>query len=165
MKLKVIIIAITLNCLNLVFTQNQVPIIQKKNNYQIYNEKYITDSNGNIRINVNIWGHVTNPGNHLVPEGIDMVTLLSTVGGPSDGASLDRIKLIREEPGEDGKLVFTLDFNKFLNSGDRSNFIKIKPNDTIVIPQKLSSILLSRVSAVNTLLSLITIYIQIISVL
>ena len=161
MKVKVLIIAITLNYLNLVFSQDQVVNMQDKNEYQISSEKYITDSNGNIRMNVNIWGHVAQPGNHLVFEGIDMVTLLSMVGGARTGAKLDRIKLIRELPGEDGKLVYTINFNKFLNSGDRSNFIKIKPNDTIIIPQKLSSVLLASASGINTILGLVTLYIQI----
>ena len=161
MKVKVIIIAIMLNCLNLVFSQGQIVNKQDGNEYKISSEKYITDSNGNIRMNVNIWGHVLQPGNHLVFEGIDMVTLLSMVGGPKTGANLDRIKLIREMPEQDEKLVYTINFNKFLNSGDRSNFIKIKPNDTIIIPQKFSSILLASTSGINTILGFITIYIQI----
>ena len=161
MKVKLLIIVIMLNYLNLVFSQDQIVNMQDKNEYQISSEKYVTDLNGNIRMNVNIWGHVTQPGSHLVFEGIDMVTLLSMVGGPSSGARLDRIKLIREVPEDDEKLVFTIDFNAFLNSGDRSNFIKIKPNDTIIIPQRLSSILLSSASGINTILSLVTLYIQI----
>ena len=161
MNVKVIIITIMLNCLNSVFSQGQIVNKQDGNEYKISSEKYITDSNGNIRMNVNIWGHVLQPGSHLVFEGIDMVTLLSMVGGPKAGANLDRIKLIREMPEQDGKLVYTINFNKFLNFGDRSNFIKIKPNDTIIIPQKFSSILLTSTSGINTILGFITIFIQI----
>ena len=162
-KMKKLMILIILNYLNIVLAQGI--IINSQNEYQISSEKYITDSNGNIKMNVNVWGHVGQPGNHLVFEGIDIVTLLSIVGGPVDGARLDRIKLIREVPEENGKLVFTLNFNEFIKSGDRSNFIKIKPNDTVIIPQKLSSFLMSTASGINTILSLITIYIQITSVL
>ena len=160
---KILMISVILNCLNIVLAQGT--IINSQNEYQISSEKYITDSNGNIKMNVNVWGHVGQPGNHLVFEGIDIVTLLSIVGGPVGGARLDRIKLIREVPEENGKLVFTLNFNEFIKSGDRSNFIKIKPNDTVIIPQKLSSFLMSTASGINTSLSLITIYIQIASVL
>ena len=156
-------ILIILNYLNIVLAQGI--IINSQNEYQISSEKYITDSNGNIKMNVNVWGHVGQPGNHLVFEGIDIVTLLSIVGGPMDGAKLDRIKLIREVPEENGQIVFTFNFNEFLTSGSRSNFIKIKPNDTIIVPQKFSSILMSSASGINTILSLITLYIQIISVL
>jgi len=161
MKVKLIIFAIMLNYLNLVFGQVEIVNEQDGYEYKISSEKYITDSNGNIRMNVNIWGHVAQPGNHLVFEGIDMVTLLSMVGGARTGAKLDRIKLIREVPDKDGKLVYTINFNKFLNSGDRSNFIKIKPNDTIIIPQKLSSVILASASGFNTILGLVNLYFQI----
>ena len=161
--MKKFMILIILNYLNIVLAQETG--VNSRNEYQISSERYITDSNGNIRMNVNVWGHIGQPGNHLVFEGIDIVTLLSIVGGPVGGARLDRIKLIREVPEENGKLVFTLNFNEFIKSGDRSNFIKIKPNDTVIIPQKLSSFLMSTASGINTILSLITIYIQITSVL
>ena len=156
-------ILIILNYLNIVLAQEIG--VNNRNEYQISSERYITDSDGNIRMNVNVWGHIGQPGNHLVFEGIDIVTLLSMVGGPMNGARLDRIKIIREVPEENGQLIFTLNFNEFINAGDRSNFIKIKPNDTIIIPQKISSLLISSASGINTILSLITIYIQITSVL
>ena len=161
--MKKFMILIILNYLNIVLAQETG--VNSQNEYQISSERYITDSNGNIRMNVNVWGHIGQPGNHLVFEGIDIVTLLSMVGGPMNGARLDRIKIIREVPEENGQLIFTLNFNEFINTGDRSNFIKIKPNDTIIIPQKISSLLISSASGINTILSLITIYIQITSVL
>ena len=161
--MKKLMILIILNYLNIVLAQEIG--VNNRNEYQISSERYITDSNGNLRMNVNVWGHVGQPGNHLVFEGIDIVTLLSMVGGPMNGARLDRIKIIREVPEENGQLIFTLNFNEFINTGDRSNFIKIKPNDTIIIPQKFSSQLMSSASGINTILSLITLYIQVISVL
>ena len=162
-KMKKLMILIILNYLNIVLAQEIG--VNNRNEYQISSERYITDSNGNIRMNVNVWGHIGQPGNHLVFEGIDIVTLLSMVGGPMNGARLDRIKIIREVPEENGQLIFTLNFNEFINTGDRSNFIKIKPNDTIIIPQKFSILLISSASGINTILSLITIYIQITSIL
>ena len=161
--MKKLMILIILNYLNIVLAQEIG--VNNRNEYQISSERYITDSDGNIRMNVNVWGHIGQPGNHLVFEGIDIVTLLSMVGGPMNGARLDRIKIIREVPEENGQLIYTLNFNEFINTGDRSNFIKIKPNDTIIIPQKISSLLISSASGINTILSLITIYIQITSVL
>jgi len=57
-------------------------------------------------------------------------------------------------------LVYHIDLNNFINTGNRSNFIKIKPNDTIIVPQKLSSYFLTQVGTINTLFSLINIYLQ-----
>jgi len=161
MKLKILTIILLINCLGLTYSQNDTLKSQDNNSYKFSSEKYITDSDGNIRMNVNIWGHVAQPGSHLVFEGIDLATLLSKVGGPNTGANLRKVKLIREFPDKDGKLVSTINFNHFLLSGDRSNFKKIKPNDTIIIPQKLSSVLLNRASSISIILGLINLFIQV----
>lgn len=129
--------------------------------FQISSERYLTDENGNIMMNVNIWGQVGTPGNHRVYEGIDLATLLSFVGGPQSGANLKKAKLYREVPDENGQIVYHIDLNDFYQTGDRSNFIKVKPNDTIIIPQKPFSYFLTQVGTVNTMLSLINLYFQV----
>jgi len=57
-------------------------------------------------------------------------------------------------------LVYHINLNNFINTGNRSNFIKIKPNDTIIVPQKLSSYFLTQAGSISTIFSLITIYLQ-----
>ena len=131
------------------------------NNYQLSSERYITSKNGNIMMKVNIWGHVESPGVHLVYDGIDFASLISVVGGPKAGANLKKVSLYREIPDKDGKLIYNIDFNKFIKTGDRSNFIKINPNDTIIIPQKLSNTILNQIGTVNTIFSVIMIFLQI----
>tara|TARA_B100000131_G_C17658176_1_gene427023 strand:- start:33 stop:551 length:519 start_codon:yes stop_codon:yes gene_type:complete len=129
--------------------------------YQLSSEKYITGSNGNIMMKVNIWGQVGNPGSHLVYEGIDFASLISLVGGPVDGANFKKVRLFRELPDANGKLVYNLNLDKFIQTGDRSNFIKINPNDTIIIPKKLTTQLIQQVGTINTLFSVVIIYLQI----
>jgi hypothetical protein len=128
--------------------------------YQISSERYLTNAKGNIMMNVNIWGHVKSPGSHIVYDGIDFASLLSVVGGPMEGANLKQVRIYREIPDADGTLVYHIDLNEFINTGNRSKFIKIKPNDTIIVPQKFSSYLLKQVGTINTLFSLINIYLQ-----
>ena len=128
--------------------------------YQISSERYLTNTKGSIMMNVNIWGHVNSPGSHIVYDGIDFASLLSIVGGPMDGANLKQVRIYREIPDADGTLVYHLDLKEFINTGNRSKFIKIKPNDTIIVPQKFSSYLLKQVGTINTLFSLINIYLQ-----
>ena len=77
-----------------------------------------------------------------------------------DGANLTNVRIYREIPDADGTLVYHIDLNEFINTGNRSNFIKIKPNDTIIVPQKFSSYFLTKIGTINTLFSLITIYLQ-----
>ena len=121
MKLKILTIILSINCLGLTYSQNDTLKIQDNNSYKFSSEKYITDSDGNIRMNVNIWGHVAQPGSHLVFEGIDLATLLSKVGGPNIGANLRKVKLIREFPDKDGKLVSRLSASQLAISSLESN--------------------------------------------
>ena len=55
---------------------------------------FLLMNHGNIKMVVNIWGHVNNPGLHEVYDGIDLATLLSMVGGPKSGANLNKVKLL-----------------------------------------------------------------------
>ncbi len=114
-------------------------------------------------MNVNIWGHVRSPGSQIVYDGIDFASLLSTVGGPMDGANLKMVRLYREIPDLNGKIMYNINLNNFIETGDRSNFIQIKPNDTIIIPQKLSNFLYEQIGTLNAIFTLTNIVIQLIN--
>ena len=129
--------------------------------YQVSSERYITDSGGKIFINVNVWGFVNHPGSHQVFDGIDIITLFSIVGGPKSGANLKNIKILREVPDSDGKVMHKINLHDFLNEGNRSTLINIKPNDTFIVPQKFSSLILGKIGTINTILSLVNLYLQV----
>ncbi len=116
-------------------------------------ERYITDEDGVIKMWVNVWGQVNNPGSYLVYDGIDLATLLSITGGPKSGANLKKIRLFRELPNTAEQLSQSIDLKKFLKSGDRGDFTRILPNDTFVIPQAPISYIISNLNIVNTLLN------------
>jgi hypothetical protein len=151
---------LSLLLLGLLFPQGDIAEQPTFSDFKISSERYLTDGNGNIMMYVNIWGHVGQPGHHLVYEGIDFATLMSVVGGPNKGANMKKVRVFREIPEEDGTLVYYLDFEKFVSSGDRSEFIRIKPNDTIIIPEKISNYILTQVGTLNTFLSLFNLYFQ-----
>ena len=129
--------------------------------YNVSSERFFTDKNGTILMNVNVWGHVNSPGRHMVFDGIDMATLLSVVGGPQRGAKLKNVRLFREREDDKGKIVYTINLEKFLKTGDRSEFVKVMPNDTFIIPQKTSSYIITQVGTLNTILSFLNLYFQI----
>ena len=146
----------------MLLAESQDEISPTFSDFQISSERYLTDEKGNIMMYVNIWGHVNSPGHHLVYEGIDMATMLSMVGGPRSGANLKKVRIYREAPDSDGKLQYQLNLQKFIQSGNRSEFIKIKPNDTIIIPEKITSVILTKVGTVNTFLGLFNLYFQLV---
>lgn len=116
-------------------------------------QRYITDSDGVIRMWVNIWGQVNEPGSYYVFDGVDLPTLFSIAGGPTAGANLKKIRLFRELPDANGKQNYDINLDKFLKSGDRGDFTKILPNDTYIIPQSMTNFLISNLNVYNLALS------------
>ena len=127
--------------------------------------RYVSGDDGTIRMYVNIWGHVSNPGRILVDEGIDLSTLLSLSGGPNKGANLKKVRVYHEYPKKDGKIVHIIDLTDFIENGDRSNFIDIQPNDTFIIKQTTWSYFIEEMGTINTLMNLINIYLNLTNLL
>jgi hypothetical protein len=138
---------------------------QKKGNFtseahRTTSPKYSTNLDGDIMIYINVLGEVNNPGRHLVSEGIDFATLLSQIGGPKNGANMSKVKVFRNS-SEKTSEVFIINLKKFIKYGDRSDFMIIKPNDTIIFPETISGFIFSRINNFNTILSLFSIYVTI----
>ena len=122
--------------------------------------RYVSSGDGVLRMYVNIWGHVSSPGRILVDDGIDLATLLSLTGGPNKGANMKNVRVYHEYPDKNGNVVNIIDFTEFLESGDRSNFITIQPNDTFIIRQTVLSYIIEEVGTVNTLMNFINLYLN-----
>ena len=138
------------------FASEQIVDDSQSNELRASSQKYTKNVDGRIMISVNLWGEINSPGRHTVPEGVDLVTILSIVGGPIDGANMSKIKIIRDS--ENSNKIYTINLNKFINAGDKTDFIKIEPNDTIIIPETVYSSIFKRLSSINTILSLLTLY-------
>ena len=138
------------------FAENSLPIKE----YQMSSEKYISGSDGKVYMNINFWSTGENSGIIQVQEGIDFASLMSSIGGPSQFSNLKKIRLYRETPDENGQMVYIIDLTSFLKSGDRSNFPKIKPNDTIVIKKTLTGVLIEDLSTFQTFIAAITLFFQ-----
>jgi len=122
--------------------------------------RYVSSEDGVLRMYVNIWGDVSNPGRILVDDGIDLATLLSLIGGPNKGANMKNVRVYHEYPDKNGNVVNIIDLTEFIKTGDRSNFINIQPNDTFIIQQTVLSYIIEEIGTVNTLMSLINIYLN-----
>ena len=128
--------------------------------YQMSSEKYISGPDGKVYMNINFWGTGGNSGIVQVQEGIDFASLMSLVGGPTQFSNLKKIRLYRETPDDNGQMVYFVDLTSFLKSGDRSNFPKIKPNDTVVIKKTLTGVLIEDIATFQTILASITLFLQ-----
>jgi len=84
---------------------------------------------------VNVFGHVVAPGTYKLQGAQDLVTAILQAGGPTPGASLEKVNIIRPRP--DGSIVtITVQFANFLEFGDPYSNPKLKPGDTIYLPRK-----------------------------
>ena len=83
------------------------------------------------------------------------IASLAFQGKISESILLARDQITYDSTSKIGRLLILVD------ALDRSDFIKIKPNDTIIINQKLTNLIFSQLASINTVLSLITLYIQI----
>ena len=121
--------------------------------------RYVSGEDG-LRMYVNVWGHVPSPGRILVDDGIDLATLLSLTGGPNKGANMKNVRVYHEYPDKNGNIVKIIDFEEFLKTGDRSNFITIQPNDTFIIQQTVLSYIIEEIGTVNTLMNFINLFLN-----
>ena len=128
--------------------------------YQLSREQYIMNDDGQVYMKVNFWGPSGKSGVFQVQEGIDFATLMTMVGGPSEFINLKKIRLYREKPDDNGVLVYFIDLNPFLKTGDRSNFPQIKPNDTIVLKKTWTGTFIDEIRTLQTLLTVLTFFIQ-----
>lgn len=119
--------------------------------YPIAQNSYFTDDSGNILMFVNILGQVARQGQFIVRENADFATILALSGGPVKEANLKKVLVIRHQPDDNGKQAYVINLKAFYKKGDRSGFIALKPNDTIVIPEK--GITLAKISQYSSIIS------------
>ncbi len=121
--------------------------------------RYIIDpETGKLSMSIRIWGEVRTPGVKLVPSDADLISILSYVGGPSNMAKLDNIRILRfnETKGEDRVIIANVE--KFLETGDSKYIPKIYPNDTIIVKGTVWSILSTAIPYINLMVTLINGY-------
>ncbi|MFZ4801138.1 MAG: polysaccharide biosynthesis/export family protein [Chlorobium sp.] len=104
--------------------------------YPLTQNSYFTDDNGNILMTINVIGEVNRSGPMVVRESVDLATILSLAGGVNGKANLKKVLITRQEPDSNGKQAITVDLDRYYKRGDRSSFIALKPNDTVVVPEK-----------------------------
>ncbi len=105
-------------------------------NYPLIQDSYFTDDNGNILMIVNVLGQVNKQGQLIVRENVDFATILALAGGLQPDVNLKKVLVARQEPDKNGVQAYVIDLKEYYKHGDRSSFIALKPNDTIIFPEK-----------------------------
>lgn len=84
-----------------------------------------------LKIRTYIWGQVRNPGLYIVPDDTDLLTLISSAGGPTENAKLSKIRIIRSTA--EGEKVIWIDLKEYLETGEAELIPILKPGDTIIV--------------------------------
>ncbi len=85
-----------------------------------------------LLIPVNIWGFVQKPGQYMVPDNTELISLLSYAGGPTNDAKISNIRIIRNDP-KIGNVVYIINVKKYIDTGDERLIPSLKPGDTIIV--------------------------------
>ncbi|MEA2095384.1 MAG: SLBB domain-containing protein [Candidatus Cloacimonadota bacterium] len=84
-----------------------------------------------LKIRTYIWGQVRNPGLYIVPDDTDLLTLISSAGGPTENAKLSKIRIIRSTT--EGEKVIWVDLKEYLETGQAELIPILKPGDTVIV--------------------------------
>ncbi|HEY3251965.1 MAG TPA: SLBB domain-containing protein [Ignavibacteria bacterium] len=134
-----IIIIIAVNTLSL-YAQNDTRVTAEELKKTGINYFNYSDP-GKINIEINVLGGVKNPGKYLVPEGTNVIELLSLSGNVLQEETADNIRLIRTSK-QSGKLsdnnIITLNYREIfkdekLKSINKSNPVLVH-GDILVVP-------------------------------
>jgi protein involved in polysaccharide export with SLBB domain len=94
--------------------------------------QYYLGTGNELVVAVNIWGFVQRPGQYMVPNNTDLISLLSFAGGPREGAKISNIRIVRAN-AQTGTKVWKVNVRKYIETGDEKIIPVLKPGDTIIV--------------------------------
>ena len=94
--------------------------------------QYYLGAADELLVPVNIWGFVQRPGQYMVPNNTDLVSLLSFAGGPTEAAKISNIQIVRSNPPSDNTVI-KVNVKKYLETADEKLIPILKPGDTIIV--------------------------------
>lgn len=114
-------------------------------------------------ISIRLLGAVKKPGLYHVPKNVNLVTLLTLAGGPTQSADIERIKIGNDSRAFTGKKSIatfkqkdlTLNLNKAITAGTDPRY-KLESNDIVLVNQKealISNSTFRLVSVISVVLS------------
>jgi hypothetical protein len=121
------------------FEMGEISLAQREDDssyqgYQTASQYYLErGTESKLMMKVNVWGAVQKPGSQYVPDGTDLISVLSAAGGPIEGAKLSKVRLVRNFDGEKHNLVINV--SRCLKRGEVELLPEIRPGDTIIVPK------------------------------
>ncbi|MDD4856843.1 MAG: SLBB domain-containing protein [Candidatus Krumholzibacteria bacterium] len=102
---------------------------------------------------INVFGSVMHPGAYALTGDRRLIDALLAAGGPIEGARMSKLTIIRHDP-TGGMTTISVNFERYLETGDLRHNPPILPNDTVSVPR--SSSFWSTIASPNFLLALVS---------
>jgi polysaccharide export outer membrane protein len=83
---------------------------------------------------VNVFGAVVRPASYALTQEKRLVDAILAAGGPAENARLSKVTIIRRV-AEGSAMTISVDFKRYLETGDSRHNPPIFPNDTVNIPR------------------------------
>jgi polysaccharide export outer membrane protein len=79
---------------------------------------------------VNVFGAVVRPASYALTQEKKLIDAILAAGGPTENAKLSKVTIIRQVAGG-GAMTISVDFKRYLETGDTKHNPPIFPNDTV----------------------------------
>jgi polysaccharide export outer membrane protein len=83
---------------------------------------------------VNVFGAVVRPASYALTQEKRLIDAILAAGGPAENARLSKVTIIRQVAGG-GATTISVDFERYLETGDMQHNPPIVPNDTVNVPK------------------------------
>jgi hypothetical protein len=95
--------------------------------------RYFLGKEDELLIPVNILGFVNKPGQFMVPNGTDLISLVAYAGGFREDAKINNIKIVRGLATNGQPNILKIDLKKYFETGRRELIPRMMPDDTIIV--------------------------------
>lgn len=96
-------------------------------------DDYSFQRDSRLLIEVHVWGEVNRPGLHRVPDGSTVLDAISLAGGPTQYASVSKVRLTHA--GNDSRRSQKIDIDRYAQGSEGSQPPVLRPGDMITVPR------------------------------
>lgn len=112
-----------------------------------------------LKIKTYIWGQVRKPGLYIVPDDTDLLTLISSAGGPTENANMNKIRIIRQT--EEEEKIIWVDLQEYIDHGDYDLIPSLQPGDTVVVSGSAYYAFTKAVAWISQIAVILSVYISV----
>jgi hypothetical protein len=113
-----------------------------------------------LKIKTYIWGQVQKPGLYIVPDNTDLLTLISSAGGPTENANLNKVRIIRSIENAEEKIIW-IDLQQYIDSGDYELIPMLEPGDTVILAGSAYYAFTKAVAWISQIAVILSVYISV----